>query len=50
LGGRIIGLQLDERAAEEIARGGDPGTTLSTPARLLLKGDQPAAFNGVLIG
>jgi hypothetical protein len=47
---RITGLQVDEGAAEEIARSGDPGTTLSTPARLLLKSDQPAAFNGVLIG
>jgi hypothetical protein len=50
LRGTIIGLQLDESAAEEITGRGDPGAALSTPARLLLKCNQPAAFNGVLIG
>jgi hypothetical protein len=47
---RITGLQLDECAAEEIARRGYPGTALPAPAGPLFERDQPAAFNGVRVG
>jgi hypothetical protein len=50
LGGRIVGTQLDERTAEEVAAGGHPFAALPPPARLLLERYEPIAFMQLPIG
>ena len=47
---RIASAQLDQRAAEEIARSRNPGAALASPACLLLERNQPATLNGIRIG
>ena len=47
---RIASLQPDERAAVEVARRRDPGSALPSPARFLLEGDEPVAFDCGVVG
>lgn len=46
----VVGPQLDECAAVEIAFERNPGPSLAPSAGFLVKRDQPIAFNGVWFG
>ena len=44
--GRIVGAKLDQGAAVEVARRGDPFATLPPLSRVLFQSDEPFAFGG----
>lgn len=49
LGRRIAGSKLDQGAAVEIAFRRDPGPSLPSPARFLMKSNQPVAFDSLRV-